>query len=86
MNFGLYRDDGLGVLKRTPKPKVEKLKKDLFKLFKEEFGLKITLETDLTVVNFLDVTFDLHKEKHYPFRKPNDTPYTSTKTLTTPLM
>ena len=54
--------------------KLEKIKKDLFKMFKEELGLKITLDTDLTVVNFLDVTFDLHKEKFYPFRKPNDRP------------
>ena len=43
-------------------------------MFKEDFGLSITLETDLTVVDFLDVTFDLHNEKYHPFRKPNDTP------------
>ena len=74
INFGLYRDDGLGALKRTPKTKLEKLKKDLFELFNDKFGLKITLDTDLTVVNFLDVTFDLHNDRYYPFRKPNDTP------------
>ena len=74
IDFGLYRDDGLGVLKRTPKTKLERLKKDLFKMFKDEFGLAITLDTDLTVVNYLDVTFDLHKDKFYPYRKPNDTP------------
>ena len=74
IDFGLYRDDGLGALKRTPRTKLEKLKKDLFKMFKEEFGLAITLETDLTVVNFLDVTFDLHNEKFYHYRKPNDQP------------
>ena len=43
-------------------------------MFKEEIGLDITLETNLVVVNFLDVTFDLHGEKHYPYRKPNDFP------------
>ena len=74
IDFGLYRDDGLGALKRTPKTKLERLKKDLFKMFKDEFGLAITLDTDLTVVNFLDVTLDLHNEKYYPFRKPNDNP------------
>ena len=46
----------------------------MFKLFKEKFGLSITLDTDLTVVDFLDVTFDLHNEKFHPFRKPNDQP------------
>ena len=74
IDFGLYRDDGLGALKRTPKTKLEKLKKDIFKMFKEELGLKITLDTDLTTVNFLDVTFDLHAEKYCPYRKPNDVP------------
>ena len=74
IDFGLYRDDGLGALKRTPKTKLERLKKSLFKFFKDEFGLAITLDTDLIIVNFLDVTFDLHNEKFYPFRKPNDTP------------
>ena len=74
INFGLYRDDGLGTLKRTPKPKLERLKKELFKMFKEEFGLSITLESNLTVVNFLDITLDLHNEKYYPYRKPNDKP------------
>ena len=27
IDFGLYRDDGLGALKRTPKTKLEKIKK-----------------------------------------------------------
>ena len=74
INLGLYRDDGLGALKKTPKNKLEKLKKDLHKFFKDEFELAITIETDLTVVNFLDVTFDLHNGKFYPYRKPNDRP------------
>lgn len=74
INFGLYRDDGLGTLINTPRTKLERLKKDIFKMFKQELGLSITLETDLTIVNFLDVTLDLHGEKYYPFRKPNDVP------------
>ena len=74
IDFGLYRDDGLGIIKRTPKTKLERLKKDIIKLFKEELDLKITLETNLTVVNYLDVTLDLHNNKYYPYRKPNDRP------------
>ena len=74
IDFGLYRDDGLGALKRTPKTKLEKLKKELHKYFKDNLGLSITLTTDLTVVNFLDVTLDLHGERFYPYRKPNDVP------------
>ena len=74
LNTGLYRDDGLSALKRTPKTKLERLKKNMIKMFKEEFGLKITLESDLTIVDHLDVTLDLHGEKFYPYRKPNDFP------------
>ena len=74
LDTGLYRDNGLNFLKHTPKTILERLKKDIFKMFKEELGLKITLDTDLTVVNFLDITLDLHGEKFYPYRKPNDFP------------
>ena len=47
-------------------------KKSSYKVF-EQFGLKITAEAYLHVVNFLDVTFDLTSEKYKPYtRKPND--------------
>ena len=51
----------------------EKTRKKLHKIF-EQFGLKITAEANLHVVNFLDVTFDLTSGKHRPYRKPNDNP------------
>ena len=73
IDFGLYRDDGLGAHKNMPKTKLEKMKKDTHKLFKE-LGLNITCDTNLTIANFLDVTLDLHGEKYHPYRKPNDTP------------
>lgn len=37
-------------------------------------GLKITIDTNLTITDFLDVTFDLKTGIYYPFRKPNDKP------------
>ena len=40
----------------------------------ETLGLKITIEPNLTKVDFLDVTFNLETESFQPFRKPNDTP------------
>ena len=75
LNFGLYRDDGLGCHRaRMPVAKMERIRKDLFELFKKH-GLKITIEPpNLTKVNFLDVTLDLEKELYKPFRKPNDRP------------
>ncbi len=51
----------------------DKTRKELYKCF-EQFGLKITAEVNLHVVNFLDVTFDLNNGKFKPCRKPNDDP------------
>ena len=73
IDFGLYRDDGLGIHKRIPTTKLEAIKKKLFKMFKD-IGLSITLETSLNRVDFLDVTFDLSNQTFEPFRKPNDSP------------
>ena len=73
LNFGLYRDDGLGAHQKLPGPKLERMKKDLVATFKD-LGLSITIETQLHTVNFLDVTFNLNDESYAPYRKPNDTP------------
>ena len=73
LNFGLYRDDGLAVHRRIPGPRLDSIRKELHKMF-AEFGLKITVETNLTQVNFLDTTLDLCNESYTPYRKPNDTP------------
>ena len=72
-NIGLYRDDGLAIIKNKSARLADKTRKDLHKIF-EQFGLKITAEANLHVVNFLDVTFDLTSGKHRPYRKPNDDP------------
>ena len=36
--------------------------------------LNITIDTNLTTTDFLDVTLDLFTGKYYPYRKPNDRP------------
>ena len=41
-NFGLYRDDGLGALKATPR-EIEIIKKDLCSIFNNR-GFKITID------------------------------------------
>lgn len=73
INFGIYRDDGLGVHKRLPGPRLDRIRKDIIALF-QTWGLKITIDTKLVTVNFLDVTFELHNNSYKPYRKPNDTP------------
>ena len=51
----------------------DKIRKDTIGTFPENFGLKITITTNLKAVNFLDVTFNLYTEKYQPFEKPNGT-------------
>ena len=65
-NMGLYRDDGLGIFKNMSGPEVERKKKELVKISKNN-GLSITAD-------FLDITFDLVKESYQPYKKPNDDP------------
>ena len=66
-------DDGLAVVKNASGPKLDKLRKDIIKMFKSH-GLSITIEINLAVTDFLDVTFDLLTNKYYPYRKPNNEP------------
>ena len=72
-SIGLYRDDGLAVLKSMSGSESDRARKELIKVF-QECGLKITVETNLKTVNFLDVTFDLTSGTHKPYRKPNSEP------------
>ena len=52
---------------------MDDIRKGLHQLF-ANLGLKITVVTGTTEVDFLDVTLDLAKEKFRPYRKPNDKP------------
>ena len=70
-NVGLYRDDGLAVIKSTSDPILDKMRKNIIALFKEE-GLTIKIDTSLIETNFLDVTFNLATGKFSPFRKANN--------------
>ena len=70
---GLYRDDGLGVFRKMSGPETERKKKEITKLFKN-YGLSITIKTNLHLVDFLDVQFDLKLNQHQPYMKPNNSP------------
>ena len=72
-HVGLYRDDGLAIFHKISGNKAEKIKKHIAKIFKD-LGLKITIEANLKVVDYLDITLDLNSGKYYPYRKPNDNP------------
>ena len=70
--FGLYRDDGLGIVKESAR-EIERIKKDLCSIF-NTYGLKITIEANEKIVNFLDVTLNLSTGKYQPYSKPNNIP------------
>ena len=67
-SVGLYRDDGLGVLRNLLGPETERLRKNVVKIFKD-CGLRITSKTNLKIVDYLDVTFDLQNNSYKPYRK-----------------
>ena len=57
-NFGLYRDDGLGIWTNTSGPEADQKRKNIIKIFKE-CGISITCEVNKKVVDFVDVRFNL---------------------------
>ena len=70
-DIGLYRDDGLAIFKNVSGSKAEKIKKDIQKLFKDNH-LNITIQCNLKIVNYIDVTFNLSNATYRPFCKPNN--------------
>ena len=52
----------------------DRIRKYFIKLFREEFDLKITIDTNLKIVNILDITLNLIDGTYKPFNKPNSNP------------
>ena len=61
-HIGLYRDYGLAVVNLTG-VKVEKLRKQVFKLFKS-LDLNVTIEANITESDFLDLYLNLKDSVH----------------------
>ena len=59
-DFGLYRDDGVGILRNTSRPEADLKRKSIIRIFKE-CGLSITCEVNKKIVDFLDVRFNLNE-------------------------
>ena len=69
--LGLYRDNGLSVHNKVNSQKMDKIRKRMIKVFKDNsFGIDIV--TNLVEVNFLDDTFNLRNRSYQPYKKPND--------------
>ena len=69
INVWLYWDDGLAITNATPRD-TENIKKKICHTFNNN-RLRITIEANKQIINFLDVTFNLNWGTYQPFTKPN---------------
>ena len=67
----MYRDNGLGVFKNKSGPESEKIKKSIQAIFRKN-ELKITIQRNLKIVDYLDVAFNLTDSSYRPFNKTNN--------------
>ena len=91
INIGLYRDDGLAVSNTSPRD-TENIKKNICRIFHLN-GLRITIEANKQIINFLDVTLNLSNDTYRPYTKPDtilqyvhrdsNHPQTTTKSIPT---
>ena len=70
-DIGLYRDDRLAIFKNNSGYKAEKILKNIQKLFKDNH-LSITIQCNLKIFNYLDVTFSLSNATYQLFCKTNN--------------
>ena len=70
--LGLYRDDGLGIMRRS-KRELDNIRKGFHKLL-DPLGFKITMETGMKTTDFLDVTLHLGSGTFEPYRKDEEKP------------
>ena len=72
-NLLLYRDDGLGILRKTSRPEADRKRKNIIKIFKE-CGLSITFKINKKIVDFRDIRFNVNDQTYEPYRKPRNEP------------
>ena len=70
-DFGLYRDDGLGMAKNKSGLKTEKIMKNIQKICKEN-ELDIVIQCNMKIVNYLDVSLNLNNSNYMPYHKPDN--------------
>ena len=64
---GLYRDDSLLVLRNINGQQVDRVRKNTIQTFKDVDFL-IDIETNLKIVDFLDITFNLNNGTFKPYK------------------
>ena len=70
-NCGVYRDNGLMIQEYINGQQIDQLREKIIKIIKK-IGFKIHNETNLNIVNFLDLTFDLINGLYKELEKNND--------------
>ena len=69
-NIGLHRDYGFSIFKNCSDPQMEKIKKQLQKVCKNN-GLDVFIECSMKIVNYLHVTFNTNDGTYRPYQKHN---------------
>ena len=82
-DVGLYRDDSLIVVKNLNGQQTDKLRKNIFQVFKN-LGFKTEIKTNLPEADFLDVTFSLIEGTFRTFRRNISYFYTKKAATTAP--
>ena len=74
-DFGLYRDDGLGMVRKKSGSETEKIiyikKKKIQKIFKEN-KLVIVIQCNMKIADYLDISLNLNNSNHKPYHKPDN--------------
>ncbi|KAL5022732.1 hypothetical protein ScPMuIL_001887 [Solemya velum] len=72
IDVGLYRDDGLAISQKNTK--ANRAHQETNMQFSHHNSLKMTIEANKSIVDFLDVTFNIACGTYKPYLKPNNTP------------
>ena len=73
IDMGLYRYDGLIIIRKLNGPKLDNYRKKISNSLKL-LRFKSTIHTNLKTVNFLDITLNLTNCTYEPYKKDNNTP------------
>ena len=68
---GLYRDGRLLILQNVNGQQIDEMRKNIIKIFKD-IGFAIGVETNLKIVDFLEIRFNLNIGTYRPYKKPNN--------------
>ena len=72
VSLGCFLDDWLGYSRLTPR-QTDLVRKKIIKIFQEN-GLKIEINVNKKIADFLDITLDMESDSYRPFTKPNHQP------------